>query len=57
MAGIAGNDRVRTVEDKIRLHIVVEQPEIPVDRVMAQTALITIPIVMWVVRGVAGIAF
>jgi hypothetical protein len=46
VAVIAGDRCVCAIENKFCLRIVVKQPKVPVDRVMAQAALIAVPILM-----------
>ena len=54
---IAGDDGVRALEDKFRLYVVIESPDIPGNRVMARaTAVFEVPI-MRVDFQVTGNAF
>lgn len=57
MAVIACDRRVRAIETKIRLRIVVKQPKVPVDRVMTQPTFSAKPILMRVVFSVTRYTF
>ena len=54
MTAFARDVRVRTVEREARLRVVVEQPLLPVDRVMAKEAVLAKPPVVRVVVPVAA---
>lgn len=53
MTAFARDVRVRTVERETRLRVVVEQPLLPVDRVVAKEAFLAKPPLMRVIVAVA----
>lgn len=57
MTVVAGDPFVCSVQNEISLCIVIEQPQLPVDRVMAQAAVVAITIFVVIVLGMAGQAF
>ena len=54
MAGLAADVGVRTMQWKLRLHVMVKCPELPGDRVMACVAIIFKSTVMTIVLQMAG---
>lgn len=56
MTGIAGNSRVSAVKHEIALGIVIEQPQVPRDRVMAGLAVIIVTAGMRIVLDMAATA-
>jgi len=57
MTVVAGDPYVRSVQNEVSLCVVIEQPQLPVDRVMAEAAVVAVTIFVVIVFGMAGQAF
>jgi hypothetical protein len=57
VAVVARDRCVCTIEKKIRLRIVIKQPQVPIDRVVTEAAFIAVSILVRIVVGVTGYTF